>query len=170
MYGRKVGDKHLRPGTPLHLYLPSRPGGRGVFNLQALKASKEIILCEALIDALTFWCAGFRNVTSAYGVAGFTEEMRDGFVEHGIENVLIAYDRDEAGDRGAEILADRRQRDVDDRGVHADDQQAHTADTEHQKLSATAQIHDGDGSRGGLMDQLSGLIGQAPELTDVSCA
>jgi hypothetical protein len=59
-------------------------------------------------------------------------------------------------DRNAEVLADRRQGDVDDRGVHADDQQAHTADTEHQKLPATAHI--GDGSRRGLMDQLSGLI------------
>jgi hypothetical protein len=41
-----------------------------------------------------------------------------------------------------EVLADRRQRDIDDRGVHADDQQAHTADAEHQKLSVTA--HRGD--------------------------
>ena len=30
--------------------------------------------CEALIDALTFWCAGYRNVTSSYGVEGFTSE------------------------------------------------------------------------------------------------
>jgi DNA primase len=37
-----------------------------------LVSSKEIILCEALIDALTFWCAGYRNVTSAYGIEGFT--------------------------------------------------------------------------------------------------
>jgi DNA primase len=32
----------------------------------------EIILCEALIDALTFWCAGYRNVTASYGIEGFT--------------------------------------------------------------------------------------------------
>ena len=38
------------------------------------QASKEIILCEALIDALTFWCAGFRNVTASYGVEGFTDD------------------------------------------------------------------------------------------------
>ena len=58
MYGRKIGD-NLRSGTPLHLYLPGPH--RGVFNWEALQASKTIILCEALIDALTFWCAGFRN-------------------------------------------------------------------------------------------------------------
>ena len=31
---------------------------RGVWNEEALIASKDIILCEALIDALTFWCRG----------------------------------------------------------------------------------------------------------------
>jgi DNA primase len=71
VYGRKLLD-NLRAGTPKHLYLPARETHgqrqtRGVFNVQALAASKEIILCEALIDALTFWCAGYRNVTSAYG-------------------------------------------------------------------------------------------------------
>jgi DNA primase catalytic core len=107
IYGRKLRDD-LRPGTPKHLYLPAREGrGRGVFNLAALQASKEIILCEALIDALTFWCAGYRNVTSAYGVEGFTEEMVDAMKRHGTERVLIAFDRDEAGERGAAKVAEQ---------------------------------------------------------------
>ena len=46
-------------------------------------ASREIILCEALIDALTFWCAGFHNVTTAYGIEGFTEEHVAAFKRHG---------------------------------------------------------------------------------------
>ena len=102
VYGRKIRDD-LRKGTPLHLYLPEacRAGSRGVFNAAALQASKEIILCEALIDALTFWCAGYRNVTSAYGIEGFTEEHLAAFKAHGTERVLIAFDRDEAGERGA---------------------------------------------------------------------
>jgi len=59
VYGRKLLD-NLRAGTPKHLYLPARDGrGRGVFNIAALAASKEIILCEALLDALTFRCAGY---------------------------------------------------------------------------------------------------------------
>ena len=71
LYGRKITAK-LRPGTPLHLYLPAHQSrGRGVFNLAALQtpgvASKELILCESIIDALSFWCAGYRNVTTAYG-------------------------------------------------------------------------------------------------------
>ncbi len=110
LYGRKVTPK-LRAGTPLHLYLPAHqddnglPRGRGVFNVAAFTASKEIILCESIIDALTFWCAGFRNVTTAYGVEGFTDELLQAFKTHGIARVLIAYDRDEAGERAAVKLA-----------------------------------------------------------------
>jgi len=107
VYGRKLLD-NLRPGTPKHLYLPAREGrGRGVFNVAALAASKEVILCEALIDALTFWCAGYRNVTAAYGIEGFTDEHIAAFKRCGTERVLIAYDRDDAGERGAAKVAER---------------------------------------------------------------
>ncbi len=106
LYGRKIRDD-LRLGTPKHLYLPQNERrGRGVFNEVALIASREIILCEALIDALTFWCAGYRNVTSAYGIEGFTDEHVDAFKRHGTERVLIAYDRDEAGERGAQKVSE----------------------------------------------------------------
>jgi hypothetical protein len=103
-YARKVRDD-LRTGTPTHLYLPGPH--RGVWNVAALAESKEIILCEALIDALTFWCAGYRNVTAAYGVEGFTPDHLAAFERYGTERVLIAYDRDEAGDRAAEKLAQK---------------------------------------------------------------
>jgi DNA primase catalytic core len=102
LYGRKV-TANLRPGTPLHLYLPGPH--RGVWNAEALVASKTIILCEALIDALTFWCAGYRHVTASYGVEGFTKDHLEAMKRHGTKTLLIAYDRDEAGDRAAEALA-----------------------------------------------------------------
>lgn len=104
VYGRKRRDD-LRPGTPKHLYLPGPH--RGVWNAVALQASSEIILCESLIDALTFWVAGFRNVTASYGVQGFTDDHLAAFQHYGVQRVLIAYDRDAAGDRAAEALAER---------------------------------------------------------------
>jgi len=104
LYGRKI-TPGLRKGTPLHLYLPGPH--QGVWNLEALKASKEIILCEALLDALTFWCAGFRNVTASYGVEGFTDDHLAAFRRYGTERVLIAYDRDDAGEQAAERLAEK---------------------------------------------------------------
>ncbi len=101
MYGRKITrETALRAGTPVHLYLPGPH--RGVWNEEALAASKEIILCEALIDALTFWCAGYRHVTASYGVNGFTDDHRAMFKKYGTQRIYIAYDRDEAGERAAQ--------------------------------------------------------------------
>jgi DNA primase len=102
VYGRKITDG-VKP--PLHLYMPGPH--KGVWNVEALQASKEIIVCEALIDALTFWCAGFRNVTASYGVNGFTDDHLAAMKKYGTEKVLIAYDRDEAGEMGARSLAAR---------------------------------------------------------------
>ena len=106
IYARKIADKQ-REGTPLHLYLPGPH--RGVFNLAGWRGSETVILCEALIDALTFWCAGLSNVTSAFGVGGFTDELLQAFEANSVKRVLIAYDADEAGDRAAEALALRLQ-------------------------------------------------------------
>ncbi len=103
MYGRKI-TANLREGTPDHLYLKGEH--RGVWNEEAMIASKDLILCEALIDALTFWSAGFRNVTASYGVNGFTKDHRAAFERHGTARVYIAYDRDEAGDKAAAALAE----------------------------------------------------------------
>jgi DNA primase len=103
-YGRKLLD-NLRPGTPKHLYLPGPH--RGVLNGDGLAGQAEVIVCEALIDALTFWNAGYRNVTSCYGVNGLTEELLAALKGSGAQRVLIAFDRDEAGERGAEALAQR---------------------------------------------------------------
>ncbi|HAX5065516.1 TPA: toprim domain-containing protein [Escherichia coli] len=102
MYGRKITDR-LRSGTALHLYLPGAHGG--VWNEQALIGSSVVILCESLIDAMSFWVAGVRNVTAAYGVNGFTGEMRAALLAHGVKQVLIAYDNDPAGNEAAVKLA-----------------------------------------------------------------
>jgi hypothetical protein len=98
-YARKLLD-NLRAGTPKHLYLPGPHRGR--VQSRRLEGQPEIILCEALLDALTFWAAGYRNVTSCYGVNGMTEELLGALKSCGAQRILIAFDRDEAGDRGAE--------------------------------------------------------------------
>ncbi|MEQ1977642.1 CHC2 zinc finger domain-containing protein, partial [Xenorhabdus sp. SGI240] len=102
VYGRKITDR-LRPGTPLHLYLPGAHGG--VWNEAALSASKSLILCESLIDALSFWVTGQRNVTAAYGANGVTADHWQAFEHYGIKQVLIAFDNDSAGNEAAVKLA-----------------------------------------------------------------
>jgi len=107
VYGRKILGSRLRKGTAQHLYLPGPH--EGVWNIEAFKASTEIILCEALIDAMTFWVHGFRNVTASYGTSGFTASHLAALKQHDIKRVLIAYDRDEAGNKAAEQLAQKLQ-------------------------------------------------------------
>jgi DNA primase catalytic core len=104
VYGRKVRDD-LRAGTPTHLYLPGPH--RGVFNAAGLVAAgvDELIVTESVIDALSLWCSGFRHVTAAYGTSGWTPD-HDALVDRlGVKRVLVAFDADEAGDRGAADLA-----------------------------------------------------------------
>lgn len=104
IYGRKIRDD-LRSGTPKHLYLPGPH--RGVFNIAAFADTSELIVCESLIDALTLWCAGFRHVTATYGTDGWTGDHQAAITEHEIGRVLIAFDADDAGDRGATALAEQ---------------------------------------------------------------
>jgi DNA primase len=104
LYGRRtMADHKIKLTSPKHLYLPSPLVG--VWNEQALAASADIILCEALLDAMTFWCAGYRNVIAAYGVNGFTASHLAALTYHGVKQVLVAFDRDAAGDSGAELVA-----------------------------------------------------------------
>jgi len=105
IYGRKIGKQ--KSGIN-HLYLPGPH--EGIWNPDAFE-SREVILCESIIDALSFWVTGcephghFRNVTAAYGCGGFTDELKQAFIEHKTQKVFIAYDRDWAGDEAAERVA-----------------------------------------------------------------
>ena len=102
VYGRKI-TPNVNP--PWHLYLPG--AHRGVWNERGLVGQAEVILTEALIDAMTFWCAGYRNATAAYGVEGLTDDHLAAFKRCGVQRVLIAFDRDDAGERGADKTAER---------------------------------------------------------------
>ena len=105
IYGRKLLGHRLRKGTAQHLYLPG--AHQGVWNIGAFKSTDEIILCEALIDAMTFWVNGFKNVTASYGTSGFTDDHLAALKKYNIKRVLIAYDRDEAGDNAAKQLSEK---------------------------------------------------------------
>ena len=98
IYGRKIRRRPASRRSRCTSTCPARTAASGT--RRRWPSRRRSILCEALLDALTFWCAGFRNVTAAYGVEGFTADHLAAFRRYGIERVLIAYDRDEAGDRG----------------------------------------------------------------------
>ncbi|UPG14061.1 CHC2 zinc finger domain-containing protein (plasmid) [Pseudomonas aeruginosa] len=105
LYGRRLQPNNKIPaGQSRHLYLAAPL--RGVWNEAALLAGGEVILCESLIDAMTFWCAGYRNVIAAYGVKGFSQDHWQALQHHGTQRVIIAFDRDEAGDAAAAKLGE----------------------------------------------------------------
>lgn len=101
VYGRKVGKQ--KSGI-YHLYLPGPH--RGLLNAKAFE-SKDVILTESVIDALTFWSAGLRNVTCIWGTEGFTEDHLEAFKANKTRKVFFAYDADKAGDRAVERDASR---------------------------------------------------------------
>ena len=102
LYGRRASRPAATRGELRHLYPPGPH--RGLFNREAL-ASSEIILCEAVFDALTFWVNGFRNVTCLFGTEGFSDELWEALKK--VQRVRLAYDADDAGERAAQRDAER---------------------------------------------------------------
>jgi len=103
IYGRKI-TKGLRKGTPNHLYLPG--AHHGIFNPEALK-SQELILCESVLDALTFIRHGMENATCIYGTQGFTDELFKAIKSSDLEAVRFAYDSDESGEKAVQRDSER---------------------------------------------------------------
>jgi len=101
LYGRRITRGHHRSR---HLYLPGPH--RGIWNPEALQGP-ELILCESIIDAFTFYVNGMRNVSCAYGTEGFTAQMLAALSGGPVRKVFIAYDGDMAGNRAAGVLAQR---------------------------------------------------------------
>jgi DNA primase len=95
LYGRRITE-----GETVHLYLHGPR--RGVFNHQAAKKSKSLILTESIIDALTLYNAGFKDVIPCYGVNGLTEDHLSLFARHQTKEVYICFDKDEAGEHSSE--------------------------------------------------------------------
>lgn len=101
VYGRTIG-KDTRLDAGRHRWLTDQPVG--VWNLDGLDG--EVIVCESIVDALSFWCAGHRSVTAVAGPDGRLDELAAALVERDVGRVLVAFDNDQAGDVGASALAE----------------------------------------------------------------
>jgi len=98
LYGRKIDED----SGITHLYLPGPQVG--MINRQAVKRSQTILLTESVIDALTLYDQGFKNVIPTYGVNGLTKDHLSLFNGR-IKEIYIVFDADEAGTRGAEGIS-----------------------------------------------------------------
>jgi DNA primase len=101
MYGRRI-VKPVR-GASDHLYLPGPHAG--VWNADGIRTCRQWLLCEAIIDGLSFWVHGHRNVTASYGTNGFTPDHWALLRAVRPEQVVICYDNDEEGNKAANELA-----------------------------------------------------------------
>jgi len=101
VYGRTIG-KDARLDAGRHRWLGDTPSA--VWNLDGLDG--EVIICEGVVDALSFWCSGHRSVTAVAGPDGRLDELAAALVERGVDRVLVAFGNDQAGDVGASALAE----------------------------------------------------------------
>jgi DNA primase len=99
LYGRRIDD-----GNPVHLYLKGPHSG--LVNRDAARVYADLlILTESVIDALSLFALGIRNVIPCYGANGFTKEHEALLVDERVKEVVIAFDSDDAGRKGAEKLS-----------------------------------------------------------------
>ena len=94
MYGRSIEGSR-------HLYLPGQH--RGVLNAKAAEVFDEIILTEAILDALSLYAIGRKNVIPCYGTGGWTPDHAETLKK--TKRIFIAFDNDEAGENGAKKLS-----------------------------------------------------------------
>jgi hypothetical protein len=87
LYGRRTHYHGLGKDVPRDMYLTSER--RGVWNIEALAATEEIIICPSIFDALVFWCQGYRNVTCTLGADALTDDHLAAFQEFKIKRVLL---------------------------------------------------------------------------------
>ena len=102
VYGRTLLEDE-RSGGGRHRWLSS--ARRGVWNLAGV--DDGVIVCEGIVDALSWWCHGFVNVTALAGPGGLDDEMITALTECNVGSVVLAFDNDDAGNAGAKEAAAR---------------------------------------------------------------
>jgi DNA primase len=98
LYGRNIDEDN---GVS-HLYLPGPRSG--LVNRQAVKRSQTIILTESIIDALTLYDQGFKNVIPIYGVNGLLDEHLS-LMQRKVKNAYLVFDADDAGRKASEAVS-----------------------------------------------------------------
>ena len=98
-YGRRI-----RPDAKVcHLYLPGPR--QGVLNWQSLKASPSVTVAESVLDALSLWQAGLREVTCVFGVQGLSEDLKELLQRFEVKELTLCLDGDSAGQAATQRLA-----------------------------------------------------------------
>src|SRR5208337_3942447 len=90
---------HCYPATT------SPPMPQVLWNLDACRGEREIIMVESIIDALTFIDRGITNGVAAFGTGGLNDAWVELLKQTKIERIILVYDTDankyESGEKGA---------------------------------------------------------------------
>ncbi|MFN8613794.1 MAG: CHC2 zinc finger domain-containing protein [Vulcanimicrobiota bacterium] len=89
-YGRRLAGDAGR-----HVYLPGPR--QGVLNWLCLRTSSRIYVTEGVLDALSLWQAGLREVTCLHGLAGVSGDLKELLKRHRTKEVVLCLDGDKAG-------------------------------------------------------------------------
>ncbi len=98
LYGRNIDETC----ELTHLYLPGQRSG--LVNAGAVKRSQTILLTESVIDALTLYDQGFKNVMPLYGTNGLTGDHLS-FFNRTIKEAYLVFDADDPGKNAAQAVA-----------------------------------------------------------------
>ena len=119
-YGRKLND-NLRAGTEYHVTLTDQDAG--VLNPEGFVEGGRLVLTGSVIDALTWWSMGMRNVTTTMGRSSLPRDVKALITAQKIRSVAVALDRDDEATAGIleELgqLGDEVRRVVFPRGMNA---------------------------------------------------
>jgi DNA primase len=101
LYGRRITE-----GETAHLSTCPVPGVASSITRRP-RGPNQSSLTESIIDALTLYNAGFKDVIPCYGVNGLTEDHLALFARHQTKEVYICFDKDEAGEQCAERIKEQ---------------------------------------------------------------
>ncbi|MEW6277774.1 MAG: CHC2 zinc finger domain-containing protein [Candidatus Eremiobacterota bacterium] len=99
LYGRAIQEGSRVP----HRYLCGPK--RGVLNWQALRSCSRLVVAESVLDALSLWQAGVREVTCLYGAGGLPPDLKALLEESSVREVVWCLDADAAGREATARLA-----------------------------------------------------------------
>ena len=113
LYGRNIDPASpdgCAAASVKHLYLPGVRSG--LVNRRAVKRSQTLILTESVIDALTLYDQGFKNVMPIYGVNGLIDDhlsyfnhASGGSGSRKIKEAYLVFDSDDAGQKATEAVS-----------------------------------------------------------------
>ena len=116
VYGRKLNSYDKR-GHGSHRWLHAEP--QGVFNEASLAAGPELILTDSVLNALSFWCADYRQVTCTLWSSTLNSALLEAIEQAQLTRVLLAQRNTVEGDQAAAGAAKLLQtRGIETRRLH----------------------------------------------------